>query len=181
MKKEIYKDVPGYEGLYQVSNIGNVMSFKNGRHGLKTTGKLLKPQIDNYGYYKVMLCVDKTVRNFKIHQLVAMAFLGHKPDGYKITVDHIDKNPLNNNVNNLQLLTSTQHFTKDKLGTGLGCCFVKKRNNWRAEIGINYKNIYLGSFSTKEEASAMYQKALKNKHLYNGDNKEFRNKLKYAI
>lgn len=66
---EIFKDVPGYEGLYQVSNLGRVKSL----HYQKE--KILKPSEQKWGYLNVHLCKNGKRRTFKIHRLVAESFL----------------------------------------------------------------------------------------------------------
>lgn len=92
--KEIYKDIKGYEGLYQVSNLGNVRSLRN--------NKILIKKTDRYGYSVVNLA-NKIVKTKKVHRLVAEAFIPN-PNNLK-TVNHIDKNRKNNNVNNLEWLS----------------------------------------------------------------------------
>lgn len=89
--KEIWKDIEGYEGLYQVSNFGNVYSF--------LTKKKLKPGNDK-GYLKVNLSKQKKVKQFTMHRLVAKAFIPN-PNNYPI-INHKDENPSNNHVNNLE-------------------------------------------------------------------------------
>jgi hypothetical protein len=168
MEKEIWKDIPEYEGHYQVSNLGNVKSIKFGKE------RILKFNTTTNGYPSVELWVNNKNKRMSVHALVAIAFLGHKPDGHKIEVDHIDKNRCNNNVNNLQLLTTKEHTNKDVLGSGTGYTFNKPRNKWLAQIKINRRSINLGLFTDKEEASVIYQKAVANTHLYNGDAKAFR-------
>ena len=88
---EEWRDIPGYEGIYQVSNLGNVRSLdrtlecKNGRI-IKLKGKLLK-QGNKNGYRFVNLCYGHSV---SVHVLVAQAFLGDRPD--KMDVCHINGN-----------------------------------------------------------------------------------------
>ena len=95
---EIWKDILGYEGLYQVSNLGNVMSFWG------KTPKLLRAGKSSSGYLFVILSNhNKSRKNFKIHRLVAQAFLPN-PNNYP-QVNHKDENPLNNNVSNLEFCT----------------------------------------------------------------------------
>ena len=172
MEKEIFKDIPGYEGLYQVSNIGGVKSLGNTKNRKE---KILKPGIIN-GYLHVILHKNSKQKSFRVHQLVAMAFLGHTPNGYEIVVNHKDNNELNNYVDNLELVSNRYNSSCHK--TDVGIYWKEINNKWIASITINRKTIYLGSFNEKEEASRVYQKAVVKIHLYNGDAKEFRKLLK---
>ena len=101
--KEIWKDIPGYEGIYQVSNLGRVKSLERiimGRwHEVKTKEKILKPRITN-GYLRLQLFKSNKAKNFFLHRLVAMAFISN-PNNY-IEINHKDENHFNNNVNNLE-------------------------------------------------------------------------------
>lgn len=92
--KEIWRYIDGYEGLYQVSNFGNVRTLKFGKK------RILKPSKDKDNYLKVTLCKDGKLKTYKIHRLAAFAFIP-KIEG-KNHVDHIDGNRQNNNVNNLR-------------------------------------------------------------------------------
>lgn len=100
--EEIWKDIAGYEGLYQVSNEGNVRTTK--RQGSK--GGLLKISVsDKYAvnYCYVRLCKNGMNKSFWIHRLVAQAFIPN-PDGLP-QVNHKDQNPSNNMVDNLEWCT----------------------------------------------------------------------------
>lgn len=90
----VWKDVPGYEGKYLVSNDGQVYS--------RVTSRMLCPSICR-GYAVVSLYRGREVKNCKVHRLVALAFLPN-PDG-KQTVNHIDENKLNNCATNLEWAT----------------------------------------------------------------------------
>lgn len=92
--EEIWKDIEGYGGLYQVSNFGNVKSFR-----VNKNGKIMIPQVDAYGY---MDCKINRKHN-KVHRLVAKAFIPNPEN--KQTVNHIDGNPKNNHVSNLEWAT----------------------------------------------------------------------------
>tara|TARA_R110000772_G_scaffold261421_2_gene379897 strand:+ start:1536 stop:2015 length:480 start_codon:yes stop_codon:yes gene_type:complete len=152
MKTEIWKDIKDYEGLYQVSNLGRVKSLKFGKE------RILSAATNATGYSLVALCNGKT-KAITAHQLVAMAFLNHKPCGYKLVVDHINTIKTDNRLENLQVITHRQNCTKDKKGTSkyTGVHWCKPRNKWRAEIRINGKTKYLGSFKSELEASEAYQ------------------------
>lgn len=99
MKKEIWKDILGCEGLYQVSNFGRVKSFKFGKE------RILKPGTNKYGYLIVILCKNGKVKHFYVHRLVAEAFIPN-PHNYPC-VNHKDECKTNNNVNNLEWCTYT--------------------------------------------------------------------------
>lgn len=165
--KEIWKDIPEYEGYYQVSNLGNVKSVS--RIVYRKDGKIqtfkeriLKPA-KSKNYLCVILYKNKIRKNIKVHQLVAMAFLNHIPCGHKIVVDHIDNDKLNNKVENLQLTTNRHNTSKDKKGTSkyTGVCWRKARQKWRARIAINGKLKHLGYFENELDAHEAYQDKLK--------------------
>lgn len=163
---EIFKDIKGYEGLYQVSNFGRVKSFRNGGHGLRKEGKLLKPSLCGHKrrkYLKVGFTKDGKMKTFNVHQLVAMMFLGHTPDGTnKVCVDHRDNNQLNNRVDNLQLVSNRENTSKDREGTSkyTGVSWYKDRNKWIAQIKIDGKSKHLGYFEDEYEAHLAYQNKL---------------------
>lgn len=106
---EIWRDIEGYEGLYQISNLGRVKSlerkvnanFINGKEHIYKE-KILNPFKEVRGYLKVRLCKNGTTKNFKVHRLVASAFLGKS----NLTVNHIDENKQNNKLDNLEYMTN---------------------------------------------------------------------------
>ena len=108
MNDEIWKDIKGWENLYQVSNYGRVRSLdrevvqnNNGTEvTMKYKGKILKPSVSSQGYVRVVLQNKDYKINYSVHRLVAQAFL---PNSNNLEeVNHIDENSLNNNVNNLE-------------------------------------------------------------------------------
>lgn len=99
MIEEIWKDIEGYEGIYQVSNLGRVKRV--------TTGRILKSYKDRGGYLRVDLCKSGKRKNHKIHRLVAQAFIPN-PDN-KLQVNHIDENKTNNSVDNLEWVTAKEN------------------------------------------------------------------------
>lgn len=102
---EIWKDVPGFEGLYQVSNTGKVKSFrKSSKYGSQPE-YMLNPTINNTGYAQVTL-YDNTKRSkFSVHRLVAQLFIPN-PDNLP-QINHKDENKLNNHVDNLEWCTAS--------------------------------------------------------------------------
>lgn len=106
---EIWKAVKGYEGLYEVSNLGNVRSLDKvikSKHNGTTLrkGRILTPFYEEKkGYYQVALTKDGKVKKYRVHRLVAIAFL-ENPFNYT-DVNHKDENKINNNVDNLEWCT----------------------------------------------------------------------------
>ena len=113
---EEFRDVPGWEGLYQVSNLGNVKSLGNDKAKKEKILKQNLVGVISKQYFAVEFCVDGKRKTCRVHQLVAMAFLNHIPNGYiGLVVDHIDNNKLNNNLENLQLIS-----VRKTSGTSIG-------------------------------------------------------------
>ena len=166
---EIWKDVPGYEGLYQVSNLGRVKSLPRsrkcrGNSYFMTKEKIVKGTIVRGGYLSFNLNKNSEIKHYRIHQLVAMAFLGHKPDGTSaIVVDHIDDNRINNRLDNLQLITQRENTSKRIRGysTYTGVTWHKLHKKWVSSIIINKKSIHLGYFKCELSAHIAYIKKLK--------------------
>jgi len=150
---EIWKDVKGYEGSYQVSDLGRVKSFHCNNE------KILKGSPDRKGYIRIGFRKKSLVKTMYIHQVVAVAFLNHTICGLKVIVDHIDNDKINNKADNLQLTTVRNNVSKDRVGCSskyTGVSFL----GYSANIRINGKNKHLGSFKTELEASNAYQEAL---------------------
>jgi len=93
---EIWKDVPGYNGLYQVSNLGIIKSLP--RNG--TIGGILAGSVSKQGYKKVLLYSKNTRKDWRVNRIVALAFIPN-PNNLK-QVNHKDENKLNNHVGNLE-------------------------------------------------------------------------------
>jgi len=157
---EEYRAVKGYEGLYEVSNFGNIKSLKRKR---VLNDKILNPPINQKGYRLVNLNKNGLKYKIEVHQLIAIAFLNHIPNGFKIVVDHIDNNKLNNRLDNLQLITNRENCSKDKNGTSkyTGVHWNKQCKKWHCSILINGKSKYLGLYTNEIQASNAYQHELK--------------------
>lgn len=103
--EEVWKDISGYENIYQVSNKGRVKSLarKTNQSDKKryTKEKILKQRKTTHGYMEVTLRKNNIRKHYKVHRLVMMAFHGKS----KLIVNHIDCNKTNNNVENLEYCT----------------------------------------------------------------------------
>ena len=116
--EEVWKDIKGYEGLYQVSNFGNVKSLRKridkGKCHRYFNEKILKPIETNKGYLRVKFCKDRKIKKIRVHRLVAEAFI-KKPE---LEVNHRDGNKKNNKIENLEWVTkkeNLQHAWKNGL------------------------------------------------------------------
>ena len=98
---EIWCDIEGYEGLYQISNKGHVKSLKCGKE------RILKPGWNAGGYLKVHLFKNAAAQDRLVHRLVAEAFIPNPEN--KPQVNHKDENKLNNCVNNLEWSTAKEN------------------------------------------------------------------------
>lgn len=98
--EELWKDIYGFEGLYQISNLGRVKSFPRN----KTKGGIMQQMKDKYGYLIISLCKDGKTKNYKIHRLVALHFIPNE-NLFKTQINHKDENKENNNVDNLEWCT----------------------------------------------------------------------------
>lgn len=171
MKLEVWMDVPGYEEYYEVSNQGRIRSLdrtvltKNGQE------RFYKGQIfegsDVKGYKIVCISRDGKQERFYIHQLVAMTFLNHTPNGNTLVIDHVDGDKLNNRVDNLQIVTHRQNLSschrKDRntlTSEYIGVSYNKATQKWEAGIKFKGKKIGLGYFNNEIDAAKAYQKAL---------------------
>jgi hypothetical protein len=157
MEEEIWKEIEGYDGMYEVSNMGRVRSWKK-RIGFNkfTRGDL--PVIRNLnfvlGYFHCHLSKNGISKAFKVHRLVAIHFIDN-PENHRY-VDHIDGNKQNNYVSNLRWVNKSQNEYNSKKGknntSGVkGVYYFVNGNNWRAFWEEDGKQKFKG-FKTKEEA-----------------------------
>ncbi len=156
--EEIWKDVVDYEGLYQVSNKGRVRSFYKW-HG--TENRILKEGSTDLNYKLVVLTKNKIPQTRFVHRLVMMAFVGKS----ELFVDHINNNPSDNRLENLQYLTARQNNNKYRSETKagrsskyLGVSWAKNMKKWCARIEIEKQHYTIGYFNSEEDASFEFQK-----------------------
>lgn len=172
MQNDIFKDIPDYEGSYQISNLSNVKSLKR---QIPTMGgyriikeRMLKQSLNLSGYLIVGLSKKGKIKTFDVHILMAIVFKNHKRNGYKnLIVDHKDNIKTNNFESNIQLVTHRENCSKDKFRKNptsklTGVCWDKQMNKWRSSIRIKGKCKFLGLYETESQASNKYQNELIN-------------------
>lgn len=130
MGTEIWKPKKDYEGLYEVSNFGNVMSLNYRGTG---KSKLLKPNKNKKGYLHVSLCKNGKLKTFRVNRLVAETFIPN-PDNLP-QVNHKDENKENNSVENLEWCTP-------KYNCNYGTCIQRRAktqtNGKRSKIVLQF-------------------------------------------
>ncbi|OEH55920.1 hypothetical protein AQ616_18965 [Oceanobacillus sp. E9] len=148
---EVWKDVVGYEGLYQVSNKGRIRSLgrliphKRGFRKIKS--KTMKLQEDAYGYFTVSLYKNKKRKIKKVHRIVAEAFLNNP--GKLATVHHKNENKKDNSIGNLEFCSSPDNsrlsFNKRVMGVNSKTKEIIYFNSTREadSYGFNSCNISL--------------------------------------
>lgn len=112
MEEEVWKDIEGFEGYYQASNLGRIRSVDRevaGKAGCVRIlkGKVLKPEMNNDGYLLVGLCKESKQKFFSVHRLVWMTFNGEIPSGMQ--VNHLNEVKTDNRLENLNLMTPKQN------------------------------------------------------------------------
>lgn len=160
---EEWREVKGYEGFYHVSNLGRIKKLKrdvytkNGNFFRKDPEKLNKIHVNRKrgNYYTTDLVVKGQRRTFQIHRLLAINFIPN-PDNKKY-VNHIDHNPMNNSLENLEWVNQMEnscHAQKRIKSTSkyIGVGWDKYAGKWKCQIYHNKKSIHIGSFASEEEA-----------------------------
>jgi len=174
--EEIWKDIIGFEGKYQVSNFGNLKSLTRAdKHCHKD--KIRNSHKINSRYVNAHLFTDKKKYSFLMHRLVALHFIPNPEN--KPQVNHIDGNKSNNHINNLEWCTASENMTHS----------VNTLNN-KSEPGINHKlsmpifKVSLDGFVLnvfESINSALKTKEISSKEYYSFKNKNHQFKEYYLL
>lgn len=159
---EVWKDVIGYENIYQISNLGKL---KN-----KITNKVRKLTINGSGYLLINLTKDFKETTFRFHRLLAIHFIPN-PNNYDC-VNHINGIKIDNRLENLEWCSHRENMShsalnRKKTSKYPGVSWSKMMNKWYAQIRINNKTIPIGYSSTEEEAYNNYKQFLKTQNIIN--------------
>lgn len=156
-KIEIWKDVIGYEDVYQVSNFGNIRTLKFNKK------RILKKYFNNNGYLSCSLWKNGIIKTRTIHQLVAESFLNHIPCGHKLVINHKNFIRTDNRVENIEIITQRENTNKQHIKSSsqfVGVSWANTFKKWTARININNKQKNLGYFTTEIEAKEFYDNAI---------------------
>lgn len=130
--KIVWGDIPDYEGIYQVSNCGEVMRLQSyDARGHLRNSKIIKQRIDADGYKAVGLHKDGEEKKYMVHRLVAMVFIPN-PYNYE-EVNHKDENKQNNFVSNLE-------WCSHKYNVNYGNTQTRRVNSWKKNREEKQKN-----------------------------------------
>lgn len=168
MNEEYWLPIQGWQGLYEVSNLGRIKSLRRqilaGSRKYILRGRFLKQRCDKDGYLLVDLHNQGNVVTFKVHRLVAEAFIENPQE--KPQVNHKDGNRANNLLQNLEWVTDSENkyhrFSELQAPCGesgfYGVNWRADRGKWRAYTSLGgYR--HLGLFDDKEEAIKAAEKA----------------------
>jgi hypothetical protein len=163
--EEIFKPIPGYEGRYEVSNIGRVKSCERisptsrGNSTKVVKSRMLKLHQDKKGYMRVSLLKYGKYDQWLVHRLVLLTFVGSS----ELQVDHINAVRWDNRLENLEYVTGRENQTrryKRHKNLPVGVSFIKRK--FQARITVNKTLYVLGSYHSEKEASEVYKNALQN-------------------
>ena len=136
------KDIKGYEGLYAVTSCGKIWSYRS--------KKFLKPRKDRKGYLGVMLCKDGTQKSYKIHRLVAKAYLPN-PNNLP-QVNHKDENKTHNYLNNLEWISGIDNMNYGTRNERTGHSQMNKQGS-KALLQYDLQGNFIKEFPSVSEAS----------------------------
>jgi hypothetical protein len=147
--EENWLPIAGYEGLYEVSDLGRVKNIK--------TGRIMKPKLEKNGYTRATLH-NKGEKKCYIHRLVLQTFL---PIEDKMDCDHRNHIKNDNRLVNLRWATNSENARFQKKREGLtsqyiGVSWYKRNNKWQTKCNLNGKTIYIGYFDDEREAAKAY-------------------------
>lgn len=154
MEQEIWKDIEGYEGLYQCSNLGNIKSLEriettNGIVNKRTRGsRILKPIKNHRGYILVRLSKNGIAKSYQVHRIIAKHFILN-PDNLP-QVNHKDEDKTNNCVDNLEWCTSAYNSNYGDRNKKIGGKLINHPNLSKSVLGIKDDKIIYYFKSTSE-------------------------------
>jgi len=161
--EEIWKDIIGYEGLYQVSNLGRVKSLNNKKKPFK------EYSVGKVGYPYLFLWINGKSKSHYIHRMVATHFIDN-PDN-KRYINHINSDKLDFSIENLEWvsqLENSHHSTSKRVKRSSKYVGVfAHTGKWESACWFNNKKQYIGRFETEEEAHEAHINFLKENNMLN--------------
>jgi hypothetical protein len=161
---EQWKDIPDYEGLYQVSDLGRIKSLEKPRKkSTNNPNSFVRERIMKGSLGKRYLCTalykDGFSKSFLVHHLLSITFLNFKPNMGDIIVDHINNIPTDNRLINLQLITRRHNNIKDVKSKSEAVGLYERNGFFNVTISVNGISCGLGNFRDKNEAIKKHKEA----------------------
>jgi len=164
MNEEIWKPIKGYEGYYEVSNFGNIRSIDRLvpflHYSVHRKGRMMRLHTHRKGYLEVHLCKNGKERIFKVHRLVALAFI---PNPLKLPqINHKDENPANNSVDNLEWCDNSYNINYGERNKRLSEKVGKKIYQYKSNGTLvgSYSSIRAAALKTGLKYSSIRSAAL---------------------
>ena len=147
--------------MTSINNYSKYLIYNNGDVYNIKRKIFMKTRLNKDGYVRTDLrSDDKKTKTFQIHQLVAIAYLGHELGNNDIVIDHIDNDKTNNYLHNLQIITRQQNSMKNKKKRDLPIGVYKyKKNKFCSYFTWNKNLVWLGSFTNIEDCLKTYNEA----------------------
>lgn len=152
LSDEIWKDIPGYEGLYQASSLGRIKSLARNTHYTRKSTNVVRPKTEkivrlgdggNNGYLKVSLCKKADINQIRVHRVIAITFLPNPEN--KPQINHLDGDKKNNHLSNLEWCTMAENmrhaFKNGLVGSNAGAVNGMARIILDQKTGIFYECI----------------------------------------
>jgi hypothetical protein len=177
MEEEIWKDITDYEGLYQISNLGSVKSIervttKGNGFDYNVKEIIMKPYL-SFGYHIIDLCKNSIYNKFKVSRLVALHFIKNENNLTSHNqINHRDKNPQNNDIENLEWISNRENSSHNKIGGNftskfIGVSWEATHKKFRCRIQINGKQESIGESINEIDVAEVYLEFCKNNNIEN--------------
>lgn len=145
-ESDLWRDVVGYEGIYEVSSLGRVRSLDRiDAGGHRLTGRLLSPSVHSNGYMGLLLSKDAKIVTKKVHRLVLEAFRGPCPDGCQTR--HLDGCQTNNELTNLCWGLPTENYD-DQIRHGTRFLRAVRRSDGETFTSVKEAALSIGGHAT---------------------------------
>ena len=154
--EEIWKDIFGYEGFYKVSNLGRVkrlVDWRGNDYNARYVPhpKIVLPYLDRNGYERICLSMQGKDKHYRIHQLVAKAFIPN-PNNYP-QINHIDEDKTNNRVDNLEWCTQAYNNKYGTRGQRIGITNHNGKGAKRSVLQYDLDGNFIRRWKSMQDAA----------------------------